>query len=430
MFKRLTVVLLLAALNRPVSADDLLRVYEDALQFAPSLQASGHKVEMGAAQKGQALGVLLPQVTGTANWSENKLTQITSEVYRGTRYFVSITQSIIDFGKYWDLQRTKDQMKQYDAERIEAQQNLLVDIVKRYFAILDAQDELQYLDTEKLATEGYKLQMDKLFAKQLVKVTDVYEVDARLDQILADRIEAESNLFTAKQALKELTSTDSDYLAPLRETIEYHELEGKLEEWIEVAVNENPSLSAQRLAVQTASDEVAVKKSKLLPVVDLQLYYYDTNTGYQSVLIGHTQTQVAAINVNVPIFSGGSGIQSVNESQSKLAISKQENESKIRAMIKETSQAFTLANANAKRILAAQKAVESAGKSLEAMQSGFQHGIKNMRDVLEAQQVQYKARRDLAKSRYNYITNRVRFLKAIGTINEDNLAEVNNWLVK
>ncbi|MGZ8171744.1 MULTISPECIES: hypothetical protein [Methylobacter] len=53
-----------------------------------------------------------------------------------------------------------------------------------------------------------------------------------------------------------------------------------------------------------------------------------------------------------------------------------------------------------------------------------------MADVLRSQQFEFKARRELAKSKYEYITNRVRFLHAIGTISEDNLLEVNGWLAK
>lgn len=425
---------LLAALmliTGPALAEDLLAVYQQALDSDPQLKAAGFKVEVGAAQKGQALGQMLPQVSGTANWSENdQQTGQINQTYPGTRYYVSLTQSLMDFGKFWEWRRTQEQEKQFDAELIDAKQTLMVNVVERYFSILDAQDQLYFIETEKQATETQLQQVKKQFAKQLVKITDVYEVEARLDQIEADRIEAESELLTARQALKELTNAQGGELDRLREDVEYRELEGRLEDWIDVAKSENPTLHAQRSAIEAASDDVAVQKSKHLPVVDLQLYYYDTDTGYQSVRTNHTQTQVAAINVNMPIFTGGTAMHRVDEAESKLAISKEQNEAKVRALIKETSETFTLSNANARRIRAAEKALESAGKSHEAMKSGFKYGVKTMGDVLQAQQGEYKAKRELAKSRYQYILNRVRFLKAIGTVSEDNLSELNAWLAK
>lgn len=427
--RQLTCMVFLMFLSRPALSEDLLSIYQQALQSAPELKAAGFKLEVGAAQKGQALGQMLPQISGTANWSENALQQGPSnQDYKGTRYFVSVTQSVMDFGKFWEWQRTREQEKQFDAEHLDAQQTLMVEVVKRYFSILDAEDQLHFLEMEKLATESHLQQVNRQFAKQLVKITDVYEVEALLDKIKADQIEAESMLTTARQSLKELTNAGAETLSRLREGIEYKELEGRLEDWIEVAKSENPSQMAQRSAIDVAADDVAVQKAKFLPVVDLQLYYYDTDTGYQSVKINHTQTQVAAINVNVPIFTGGTATNRMYEAQGKLAITKEHSEAKLRALIKETSEAFTLSNANAKRIRASQKAVESAGKSLEAMQSGFKYGVKTVRDVLEAQQAHYKAKRELARAKYNYIANRVRFLKAIGMINEDNLLEVNQWL--
>jgi outer membrane protein len=296
----------LVALSQPVFSDDLLSVYQQALQSAPDLKASALKVEVGSAQKGQALAQMLPQVTGSANWSENDSQQGNlNQNYGGTRYFVSLTQSVINFAKFWEWQRTREQERQFDAEYIDAQQTLMFEVVKRYFSVLDAEDQLRFIETERQTTETYLQQINTQFAKELVTITDVYELEAQLDQIKADQIEAESILLTAKLALKELTNMSSVDLSRLREDIAYKELEGKLEDWIEVAKSENPTLAAQRSAIEAASADVVVRKSKYLPEIDLQLYYYDTDTGYQSVRTAHTQTQVAALNVNVPIFTGG-----------------------------------------------------------------------------------------------------------------------------
>jgi outer membrane protein len=414
----------------PARADDLIGIYARALQADPQLKTSELKVEVGNAQKGQALGQLLPQVNASANWSKNNqhVKGFADKDYNGTRYYISLTQSVLDFAKFWDWRRTREVENQYASELIDAQHRLMFNVVQRYFAVLDAEDQLRLTQLEKQATETEQEQVDKQFAKQLVKITDVYEIGARLDQIKADEIEAESSLIIAKQALKELTNDLPERLDQLREEIEYRELEGELDDWIAVAKSENPILAAQLSAIEAASNNVAAQKSKYLPVVDLQLNYYDTDTGYQSAQINATQTQVAAINVNVPLFTGGTTTQRLFEAQSRLAISKQENEAKIRALVKETSDAFSASNANARRIKASEKALASAIKSREAMQSGLKYGVQTMADVLRAQQLEFKARRELSRSKYQYVINRVRFLNAIGTISEQNLLEVNSWL--
>jgi outer membrane protein len=62
------------------------------------------------------------------------------------------------------------------------------------------------------------------------------------------------------------------------------------------------------------------------------------------------------------------------------------------------------------------------------MESGFKYGVRTTFDVLNAQQGEFQARRDLAQAKYSYIKNKMRFLRAIGLISEENLVEVNNWL--
>jgi outer membrane protein len=137
-----------------------------------------------------------------------------------------------------------------------------------------------------------------------------------------------------------------------------------------------------------------------LPVVELQLNYYNTNTGFQSANLGNqTDTQVAAINVNVPIFSGGTTTQRAQEAQHKPTLNKYDSEAKLRALIKETSDAFLTSNANVRRIKATRKALESAAKSREAMVTGFGYGVETISDVLKAQEEEFKAKRDLAKAK-------------------------------
>jgi outer membrane protein len=423
-------------------AEDLLTIYQQALEADPQLQTAALKVEIGAAQKGQALGQMLPQISANTNWSKNSQTSGVSGVpssacsnppctsnYTGTRYTVSLTQTVLDFAKFWDWRRAQEVENQYASENIEAQHALMFNVVEKYFDVLEAEDQLHYLQAESESTLKQLEQVQKQYAKQLVLVTDLYEVEARLDQIKATEIEAETLLATARESLKELTNTEPVALYQLRDEIDYKKLDGALKDWIEVAKSENPTLAAQLSAIAAASDNVAVQKSRYLPVVDMQLNYNATNTGYQSINLGSNyETQVAAINVSIPLFTGGTTTNRMFEAQHKLSISKYENEAKIRTLIKETSDSFLSSNASVRRISATRKALESAIKSRQAMESGFGYGVQTITDVLNAQQDEFKSKRDLSQAKYSYIKNRMRFMTAVGLISQENMIEVNNWL--
>ena len=420
-------------------AEDLLTIYQQALDADPKLKQAELKVEIGAAQKGQALGAMLPQVSGNTNWSKNNQTSnqlLTTcrqppctTYYTGIRYSVSLTQTVLDFAKFWDWRRAQAVEDQYASENIEAQHNLMFKVVEKYFNVLEAEDQLTFIQAERDTTSKQLEQVQKQFAKQLVLITDVYEVEARLDQIKATVIEAETQLVVANESLKELSNLMPTGLYKLRDEIEYKTLEGKLEDWIEVAKSENPLLAAQISAIAAASNDVAVQKSRYLPVVDMQLMYNNTNTGYQSINLNNTyETQVAAINVNIPLFTGGVTSNRMFEAQHRLSMNKYENESKIRALIKETSDSFLSSNANVKRISATRKALESTIKARESLETGFRYGNETIGDVLRAQQAEFKAMRDLAQAKYAYIKNKMRFMQATGLISDNNMVEINNWL--
>jgi len=415
-------------------AEDLLTIYHQALEADPTLKSAEAKLEVGAAQKGQALGQMLPQIAATGNWSKNEQRtdaglKAAHSTYNGTRYYVSLSQTLIDFAKFWEWRRASKVEDQYAAEQIESQNELIYNVVDRYFTVLEADDQLELARAEKETTRRQLEQVQKQFAKQVLKITDVYAVEARLDQVAADEIKAESQLVTSQQGLRELTGVSPSSLQRLQENIEYKALEGELQQWIDMAQSQNPALSAKRVAIEAAENNVAVQKSKYLPVVDMQLNYYDTNTGYNSQNLHSTvQTQVAAINVNVPLFTGGITTQQLFEAKSRLRLSQYDNESTLRALIKETSDAFLSTNADVRRIKAGRKAFESAAKSRESMEKGLYYGVVTVSDLLKAQEGEFIAKRDLAQAKYSYIKNHIRFLLAIGSLGENHLHEINDWL--
>lgn len=435
----LAVTLVICA--QSVAAEDLLAVYRQALDADPQLKNAEVKVEIGAAQKGQALGQMLPQVSASGNWSANKQTSkagigsqgqlpaSSTSNYHGTRYYVSLSQTLVDFAKFWDWKRTAKVQDQYAAEAIDAHNQLMFNVVDRYFTELDAEDELEFAKTEKQAAQKQLEQIQKQYAKQLLKITDLYAAEARLDQVIAAEILAESKYVTAKESLRELTGTTPTKLNRLKDAVDYQEIQGDVQQWIEMAQAQNPAISAKEIAIQAAEYNVTAQKSKYLPEADLQLNFYDTNTGYQSSSLGaESQTEVAAINVNVPLFTGGTTTHQLFEAQHRLQLSKNDNEAAIRSVIKQTSDAFLTTNANVRRVKAAKKALESTTKSREAMERGYHYGIVTISDVIKAQQDEFSAKNDYSQAKYDYIKNRIKFMYAIGSISEENLQEVNNWL--
>jgi outer membrane protein len=171
-------IVIIFACAQPAAAEDLLAVYQQALEADPTSKNADEKTGIGSAQKGQALGQMLPQVALTGNWSQNRstvtgptlanpATHDTITNYPGTRYYLSLSQTLIDFGKFWAWRQATQVEDQYATEAIEAHNQLMFDVVDRYFNELEAEDELNFAQTEKQAAQKQREQI-KLQLRQFI----------------------------------------------------------------------------------------------------------------------------------------------------------------------------------------------------------------------------------------------------------------------
>ena len=430
MIKKLLILYIYSA-SALVQADDLLSIYDQALNSDPNLKAAQLQTELSEAQQAQAGGALLPQASANVNISyNNQHTELSGgDEYKGERYSVNLTQSLIDVSKVYNWQRARALTDKSEIDFQQAHQVLMYDVVERYFTVLAMQDNLKLIEQETETTEKQLNQIKRQYDKHIVKITDVYELEAKLDSLLAEGIEAETQLDVAKQGLTELTGQPVMQLANLQNDIQFVPLAGDIQSVTEQAQSNSPLIKAQNKEITAGDYDVISQHAKHLPVVDLQLQYYNTDNGYQNRQTPTVDTKVAAINVTIPLFAGGATYQRAKEASRQLAISKQRKISILRGIEKETRDAFLSANASVRRIKASTRAQKTAIKAREAMEKGFTYGVQSIGDVLISQAREFSANRDLLEAKYTYIKNRIRFERSLGSLSINSLSEINTWLV-
>ena len=73
-------------------------------------------------------------------------------------------------------------------------------------------------------------------------------------------------------------------------------------------------------------------------------------------------------------------------------------------------------------------AVFSARSAYDASQVGLEVGTRTVLDVLNNQQTLFNAEREYALSRYNFLQSRLQLEQAAGTLDIDDLQDVNRLL--
>ena len=103
-------------------------------------------------------------------------------------------------------------------------------------------------------------------------------------------------------------------------------------------------------------------------------------------------------------------------------------EQRRRAVQTQVGNAYRGVVSSISRVAALNAAQTSAKSALEATEAGFEVGTRTLVDVLNGQRDLFRAQRDYAVSRYDYILNNLILLQAAGTLSEDDLMRVNTWL--
>jgi outer membrane protein len=80
------------------------------------------------------------------------------------------------------------------------------------------------------------------------------------------------------------------------------------------------------------------------------------------------------------------------------------------------------------RVRARLKAIRSSQSALEATQTGYEVGTRNIVDVLQAQQRLYDSQFAYADSRYTYLLNLLRLKQQTGLLNAADLEEMNSFM--
>lgn len=409
---------------------DLTQLYRESRLEDPRVLAAYSRNQSSREQQREALGGLLPQVT--VNAGSNRIKQVNEQVnqiYNSQNYSVSLSQHIYNKAAWENYQRYKSLAKQSDSESTEAQAEATVDLAQRYFAALAADDELELVQAERRATQKNLDRISALYEKKYAMITDVLDLKARVDALAAQEVDARNQVRLSRAALSEIVGRPvTERLSRVRSDVELKVSEQSLDSWVQLAQNENPQIKASESGVEAAGAALRGGKGGHYPTVSLNLSAQNTNEGYNNALAPRTDSYVAGVGVQIPIYSGGSASARVRGLYQDQITAEQQLEATRRQVVKETTNAYLTADSSVEKIRANRNALASAEQSSIASEKAFTYGVVNAVDVLTSVQNEFKARRDLLKTQYDFITNLFILNRWAGKLSAESVESVNVWL--
>nr|WP_232055190.1 TolC family protein [Vibrio taketomensis] len=139
-------------------------------------------------------------------------------------------------------------------------------------------------------------------------------------------------------------------------------------------------------------------------------------------------TTTVMLQLNVPLYAGGAVSSKVRETENLFSKSKDELEQAWRNTARETRSAYTSVNSAISKVKALRKSVEAYELAVEVKQQSFASGVTSSVTVLDAVRDLFIARTEYSAARYDYLYNNLRLKRAVGTLTEFDLQQINNAL--
>lgn len=437
-----------AAFHTPLHASDLMEIYREALEQDAQYSAARAAHQAAQEKLPQGRAGLLPTITlgavrrrqyidvGTTTGVggiQNNPAPVTIDPSSVT---LTATQPLYRKENFVIYEQSKIQVAQADSQFIIAAQELILRVAQAYFDILLALINLEVAEAQKKAIGEQLAQAKRNFQVGTVTIVDTHEAQARFDLSLSQEIVARNDLEVRKRALQQIIGRLPDNLVRPNEnsanSADLFNLKyANMQDWISVAEQNNLAMKVQQSVYEIAKQEVERAKAGHYPTVDLVALYSDQK-GVGGAVTGRPidlTTKEIGIQLNFPIFQGFAVQSRVREALATQEKVFQDLNNTRRNSVLQVSQQYLNVTNGIAQMKALRQAVTSSQSQVDSTKLGQEVGVRTEVDVLNAQQLHYSARRDLAQARYNFLMSRLRLEAEAGELDEEDLRQINDILV-
>ena len=431
---RLSFVGLLFASALHCEAATLAEIYNLAIENDPQLGAAQAVFLSQNEVVAQNRAFLLPNVALRGQSSDDRRMILGNPSQPTARYNdhgwqAVLNQPIFRLDSWYRFKQARDIQAEAVANFAGEQQALIVRVAESYFAILEQEAGLSASNAERDAVQRQLEQVQQRFDVGLVAITDVLESLAAYDSSTVNVINSEGLQSTAYEPLTRLTNQQIMEVNGLAENFPVKNPEPQnADAWVEAALQNNYSLKAAQERLRSAEKGLKLAKSGFYPTVDAQVSYSHNVTGSISFLGDKLDQRTMTLNVNLPVYQGG-GVKSQVKAAGYNLEAAQQNLDLIRRQVAENTRSlYTAINTDVARVRARLRGIESSQSALDATQTGYEVGTRNIVDVLQAQRNLYASQLQYASARYRYVLDTLRLKQNVGTLNPQDLYDLNEFI--
>lgn len=438
----LCLLLSLPPVHATETVNSLGELFEIAHESEPGYRAAQANLDASRARTRQAYGAMLPQISLTANTNGNRrrydtldeVTRTMHDRYHANTDQISLTQPLWRAANVATLHQAQESADQAQYQLQDTEQQLYQKLAQAWFDLMESRDGVEFTAAQRDALQA---QWD--IARRGVELgshgePQADDARAKYEQAAADAASAELEHASKLAALEQWVGAAEDLQQPyLDDSIELPDLVGDdMDAWLKLIDSHSPTLRAAVRAIAAANDEIEKQRAGHKPTLDVVASYgnNDQNVGNFPGQSGYRiRTFTVGLQLNVPIYSGGTQSAKVAEAIALRDKARDDMEAARRQAILNVKTAFLGWRAGVAKSRASRTALASARQALAVAEHGTSRGLKTGADVLAARQEIAASRRDLRHARYQQLTSYIKLKSTLGDLSITDIDELDHCFV-
>ena len=418
-------------------AQTLLELYDAAHGYDATYLSARALAESVPYRIEQSEALLRPSASLGSSASRVETNPAFGPNYGSNSVSLSLTgrQPIFNRANVATVRQAEKSLEVSRADLDTAEQDLILRLSQAYFDVLGAQDTLATTRAAKTGISEQLASAKRSFEVGTATITDTREAQARYDLATAQEVAAENDLLTKRIALDQLVGRANVVPKQLALPVTLPALvPSNAEAWVSQAETQHPAIRRAQVTLDIAKLETTKARAAALPTVDAvgsvssARGAIGTIAGAAGVTVRNNSNASLGLQLNMPLYSGGSIQNRVKETLVLEDRSLNDLEAARRSVQQATRQAFYTLLSGAAQVRALEAAESSSQLALEATQLGYRVGVRVTIDVLNATTQLFQTRRDLARARYDVLLGTLRLRQAAGLVTAQDIAAVDRLL--
>ena len=430
---------LLLILSFNVVANDLLSIYQEALEKDPDFNAKKADLKISKEYLNQARSGLLPQLrfSASTNWNEYYQERVLQNDYNTFSYNLNLSQPIFRLDSWFVTRQAKQNYEAAEARFAYQQQDLMIRVTQAYFKVLSAKSTLKSAEaTEKALNNQYQT-VTQRFNSGAASRIELAEAKSAFNRAQSDRVLAEGNVDISFEELNSIVGRQVEMVTPLNQNNEFIAPSEEINSEVTKGREANYLIIEARNRLEAAESNTRSKTANYLPKIDLNANAsrrtskqytfdgFDSDVDLPFSIPTETENRAFSIQFSMPLFTSG-----LNNSQSRQALLQEvKTEEQMilieRSVVQQIRSLYTALKTAELNIVSLRTAVDSSKDALEATRLGYELSSRNLIDLLQAERNYSETQNRLSQAMYGFIVTSLQYKQAIGTLRPEDIVKIN-----